>query len=111
MENHMAYSNQYFLVGIGMVSRKHALKIIYRHSHRDRKGTIDGYKTILALREAGTCLVPLDALTDEEVTAQLPYAIQKETERVLAKSARLNAKNADSIDGYDRDDLGESPDY
>lgn len=52
--------------------RKAALAVIWRNTHRDFKGTLeDGTKSILIYRQ-GTCLVPLEALTDQEIADRLP---------------------------------------
>lgn len=53
------------------MSRNEKLRLIWRSTHRDFKGTIDGMKTILVYRN-GTCLVALDDLTDEEIAKLLP---------------------------------------
>lgn len=61
------------------------LALIYRHTHKDAKCArqLDGEKSILVLvPNAGTCLVALKDLTDEQIADKLPYAIHKEAERV-----------------------------
>ena len=55
-----------------------ALKLIYRHTHRDFKGQRDGTKEILTPRG----LVALDDLTEYEVAERLPSALKKEAERL-----------------------------
>jgi len=50
-----------------MEDRKAKLAKIYRFTHRDYKGKINGVKTILVLRNGGTTLVALDSLTDAEI--------------------------------------------
>ena len=60
--------------------RKAALKLIYRHTHKDYKGKIDGKPSILVCR-GGTCLVMLDDLTDAEIAERLPLAQRMEAER------------------------------
>lgn len=62
------------------LSRKQKLDLIYNHTHEDFKGHIDGYRTILVFR-AGTCLVHLDQLTDDEIAKNLAYALKKEAEK------------------------------
>ncbi len=76
--------------GLVMTPRKTALTLIYRHAHRDQKGTTDGTRTILAYRN-GTCLVALDALTDAEVRERLPYALKLEGRRQAKLAARKRA--------------------
>lgn len=61
--------------------REAALKLIYRHTHKDFKSKISGKPNILICR-VGTCLVPLDHLTDVEIAERLPYAQKKEAERL-----------------------------
>lgn len=60
--------------------RKAALKLIYRHTHKDYKGKIDGKPSILVFR-GGTCLVMLDDLTDAEIADKLPSAQRMEAKR------------------------------
>lgn len=49
------------------MTRAQKLATIWRRKHRDYKGKIDGVKYVLVLRQGGTCSVPLDSLTDEEI--------------------------------------------
>lgn len=60
------------------MERKQQLTLIYRHTHRDFKGRLNGERNILVLREGGTHLVPLVCLTDAEIAEKLPYAMKKE---------------------------------
>ena len=60
--------------------RKAALKLIYRHTHKDYKGKIDGKPSILVCR-GGTCLVMLEDLTDAEIADKLPSAQRMEAKR------------------------------
>jgi len=53
------------------LTTKEALRIIWRHTHRDFRGTITGTKTVLTLREGGTTLVDLASLTDAEIADKL----------------------------------------
>lgn len=39
------------------------------------------------------------------------YRVEYETAKAELERRVAAAKNADHVDGYDRDDLGESPDY
>ncbi len=57
------------------LTRQQKLNIIYRHTHRDYRGT---------------CLVNLDHLTDAEIADKLPYSLKLEAERL----AKKNAQNA-----------------
>jgi len=70
---------------------KQALKLIYRHTHRDSRGTLSDCKTILVYRN-GTCLVPLEALTAAEIAERLPLAERREAERLEKIAAKKAAK-------------------
>ncbi len=63
------------------MTRQQQLKLIYRHTHRDYRGTVNGVKSILVLRPEGTCLVPLDTLTDTEIANKLPGAERDEAKQ------------------------------
>lgn len=68
------------------LSRDQALKLIYRHTHRDYKGKLaDGAKSIMTIRG----IVALDDLTDAEIAAEMPYARMKEAERLHAKASKV----------------------
>jgi hypothetical protein len=54
-----------------MLTRKQKLALIWKRTHRDFKGRMDGVRTIMVYRN-GTCLVALDDLTDEEIESKLP---------------------------------------
>jgi hypothetical protein len=54
------------------MSRATKLALIWKHTHRDYKGKIDGVKYVLVLREGGTCSVALTDLTDAEVIRLMP---------------------------------------
>ena len=72
------------------MDRKQQLNLIWRHTHRDYKGTrADGVKTILVNENGATCLVELDALTDAQIAEKLPYCLKKEQERKQKKSAAV----------------------
>lgn len=70
---------------------------MWKHTHRDFRGTLDGVRTVLHLVPArGTCIVTLASLTDEELRAKLPA-------RVAAASAKLPAPlRPDSADALAR---------
>lgn len=64
------------------LTRAEKLNLIYRHTHRDYRGSGKGPdRTILALRGT-TALVLLDELTDAEIADRLPYALKKEHARL-----------------------------
>lgn len=54
------------------------LALIWKHTHRDYRGTMNGVRTILTLRQGGTTLVRLDDLTDDEKADKLQYAKSRE---------------------------------
>jgi hypothetical protein len=66
------------------MTKQQQTALIYRHTHRDYKGTVGGEKSILILRNGGTTAVPLSCLTDAEIAERLPYAMRKEAERKAA---------------------------
>ena len=67
------------------MTKEKKLALIYRHTHRDFKGKIGGVGAIMILRDGGTSLVMMTALTDAEIESKLPYALRKEEERKAAK--------------------------
>lgn len=70
------------------LDRATKLKLIYRHTHKDYKGTLpDGTQTVLVCR-GGTCLVALNDLTDAEIADKIGYAVKKERERLDAIEAK-----------------------
>lgn len=68
------------------MTREQKLALIYRHTHKDFKGRMNGERNILVLRAGGTTLIPLSALTDAEIAAKFPYARSKEMDRLAAKA-------------------------
>ena len=53
------------------MTREQKLEAIWRSTHDDFKGSINGTRTLLVYRNA-TCLVRLADLTDDEISALLP---------------------------------------
>jgi len=53
------------------MNRDQALKQIWRETHRDFKGKIEGVKMVMLLRQGGSCLAPLDSLTDDEISSRV----------------------------------------
>lgn len=50
------------------MTKEQKLKKIWSKTHKDFRGKIDGVKMIMLFRSGlGTCLVPLEALTDQEI--------------------------------------------
>jgi hypothetical protein len=79
------------------LTRDQKLTLIYRHTHKDFKGTHPELgKTIMVLRGAST-LVSLQDLTDDEIADKLPGVLKME-ERRLAKLAEKKAKAASTAD-------------
>lgn len=60
------------------LSTEQKFKLVWKHTHRDYKGTLDGTRAILVLREGGTQLVPLVCLTETELARELNYALARE---------------------------------
>jgi hypothetical protein len=68
--------------GEGIMSRSQKLALIWKHTHRDYRGKINGERAILVFRSGnGTCSVPLTALTDAEVADKLSFAERQEAKR------------------------------
>ena len=55
------------------MTRDQKLKLVWRHTHRDYKGKLNGERSIMVYRQ-GTCLVLLKDLTDEEIESRIPRA-------------------------------------
>ncbi len=53
------------------MNREQALKQVWRQTHRDYRGKIDGVKNIMVLRQGGSCLVSVEGLTDAEIKARV----------------------------------------
>lgn len=54
------------------MTRNEKLDAVYRATHADYKGKINGQRSIMVLRSGGTTIVPLHDLTDKEVEDRLP---------------------------------------
>jgi hypothetical protein len=53
--------------------------LVWRHTHRDFKGLIDGARTVLHRAPGGgTCLAWLSSLTDAELYDKLPSRVRAE---------------------------------
>lgn len=52
--------------------------LVWRHTHRDFKGLIDGVRTVLHLVRGGGGAVPLSSLTDAELYDKLPSRVRAE---------------------------------
>lgn len=59
------------------MDRTAKLNAIWRATHRDFKGKLDGERSILVYRK-GTCLVLLKDLTDAEIADKLPKSLRAE---------------------------------
>jgi hypothetical protein len=66
------------------MTRKEKLKLIWRHTHRDYRGiAADGTKMVLEMVPGvGTCSVPLESLTDEQIEKRMPYVLKIEEVRL-----------------------------
>jgi hypothetical protein len=60
------------------MTQEQKLHLIFKHMHTDYKSGRGELRSILILRSGGTHLVPLTALTDDEIERLLPYALKKE---------------------------------
>jgi hypothetical protein len=67
------------------MTRAQQLRLIWRHTHRDFKGKVDGHKCIIFCRADGTHLVDLRDITDQEIAQRIPYALRKEAQRRAGK--------------------------
>jgi hypothetical protein len=56
-------------------ARKNLENLLWKNTHRDFRGSIDGEKNVLVLRPEGTCLVSISSLTDEELLDKMPKRI------------------------------------
>ena len=59
-----------------MITRKKLESLVYKHTHKDFKGKIDGNRTILVGTPEGTCLVFLSSLTDEQLWSRVPQKVK-----------------------------------
>lgn len=69
-----------------MMEIKDKLRLIYRWTYRDFKTRINGVPYLMVSRN-GSCLVPLDQLTDAEIDDRIGFAIKKQAERDAAVKA------------------------
>jgi hypothetical protein len=72
-------------------TRKKLEALLWKNTHKDFRGSIDGVKNVLVNRGAeGTCLVSLDALTDQELLSKIPKRLMvlKEEDRSLMYTKR-----------------------
>ena len=81
------------------MSPEEQLVLIWRHTHSDYKGKIDGVRCFLVLRPGGTQLVPFDGLTDAEKLEKLNYACRREDQnrRKKAFKSPLGVRLRDEI--------------
>ena len=64
--------------------RKKLEQLVWRYTHRDYRGVVDGIKTVLISRGGkGTCLESLSSLTDAELLDKLPVRGQLEYSQFL----------------------------
>lgn len=66
-------------------TRQEALATVWRHTHRDYRGTTGGVKEIMILRDNVTTVVSIDSLTDTEIECKLIASMRKEVERRAKK--------------------------
>ena len=58
------------------MTRDQKLKLVWRHTHKDYKGVMNGERTIMVYRQ-GTCLVELKDLTDTEIEERIPRSLKE----------------------------------
>lgn len=58
------------------MTREQKLKLVWKHTHRDYKGMLEGQRSIMVYRQ-GTCLVLLKDLTDAEMDERIPRALKE----------------------------------
>jgi hypothetical protein len=58
------------------VTREQKLKLVWKHTHRDYKGMLEGQRSIMVYRQ-GTCLVLLKDLTDAEIEERIPRTLKE----------------------------------
>lgn len=58
------------------MTREQKLKLVWKNTHKDFRGTYDGVKSIMVFRN-GTCLVNLSDLTDKEINDRLPAEVRE----------------------------------
>lgn len=69
------------------LTKEEKLNLIYRHTHRDYRGSGKGAdRSILVLRGA-TCVVLLSQLTEAEIEDKMSYAIWAENKRLAKKQS------------------------
>jgi len=68
-------------------TREKALRLIWKHTHRDFRGNMNGERTILTYRN-GTCLVMLFDLTEDEINEKLALSVRLER---IARDKKLNS--------------------
>jgi hypothetical protein len=58
------------------MNREQKLRLVWKHTHRDYKGMLEGQRSIMVYRN-GTCLVLLKDLTDNEIDERIPRACKE----------------------------------
>jgi hypothetical protein len=64
------------------MTKQEQLTIIYRHTHRDYKGKVNGERAILINENGATVLCPLSALTDKQIARTFPYCYRRELQSI-----------------------------
>lgn len=86
-------------------TRKKLEALLWKHTSKDFRGTIDGVKNVLVLRGGlGTCLVNLTDLTDAELLDKLPRKliltvdVEAEKFRTIRRSTIENVVFYETVD-------------
>lgn len=58
------------------MTRDQKLMIVWKHTHPDYKGMLEGQRSIMVYRQ-GTCLVLLKDLTDTEIEERMPRSLKE----------------------------------
>lgn len=77
------------------MTREQKLALIWRYTHKDFRGKFGGRNSVLALRIGGTCLVPLEELTDTEIEDRLPYAVKQSDATKESAVRRIHERHND----------------
>lgn len=73
-------------------TRKKLESLLWKNTHKDFRGSIDGVKNVLLLTAQGTCLYPLSALTDEELLSKIPKRLMVLREEDRTRSGVLTRR-------------------
>jgi hypothetical protein len=61
------------------MTREQKQKLVWKHTHRDYRGKLNGERAILVSYEGDTCPVT-NSLTDEQLESRIPRAPKEKTQ-------------------------------